>query len=275
MEDRLTPIYPTTEGVQQGRLRMLVGQALHELGTAGVHEWLPPEILQTLNLPSLREALEYVHRPPVDAELDELEAGAHPTQRRLAPVRGLHDVRNHLPGPLHPYRGRRASGSLYREISRPLAGRARGVRAPVRWRVCRCSWRRPRPHQQPARAGCRPSPRGRRPRCSGRRCGSRRRPVGGWRAPRSRPRSLARGPGVRGCRAGAVPPGPAGSRPWPCPGCRRGWPRRRCRGARRAPPSSRRSTPRPWCRRSGTDLRGRAGTRGPGWPPYRRRAGRR
>ena len=84
MEDRLTPIYPTTEGVQQGRLRALVAQALRELGTAGVHEWLPPEILQTLNLPSLREALEYVHRPPVDAELEELDAGAHPTQKRLA-----------------------------------------------------------------------------------------------------------------------------------------------------------------------------------------------
>jgi ATP-dependent DNA helicase RecG len=84
MEDRLTPIYPTTEGLAQGRLRALVDQALRELGTAGVHEWLPPEILQTLALPTLREALEYVHRPPVDAELEVLEAGEHPAQKRLA-----------------------------------------------------------------------------------------------------------------------------------------------------------------------------------------------
>jgi ATP-dependent DNA helicase RecG len=84
MEDTLTPIYPTTEGLAQGRLRALVDQALRELGSAGVHEWLPPEILQTLELPTLREALNYVHRPPVDAELEVLEAGEHPTQKRLA-----------------------------------------------------------------------------------------------------------------------------------------------------------------------------------------------
>jgi ATP-dependent DNA helicase RecG len=50
MEDRLTPIYPTTEGVQQGRLRVLIDQALRELGTAGVHEWLPAEILAAARL---------------------------------------------------------------------------------------------------------------------------------------------------------------------------------------------------------------------------------
>ena len=70
-----------------------------------------------------------------------------------------------------------------------------------------------------------PPPRGRRPRRSGRRCGSRPRRGGGWRAPRSRRRSSARGPGARGCRVGAAPPGRGGSRPCPCRGCRRGWPR--------------------------------------------------
>lgn len=84
LEDRLTPVYPMTEGVTQGRLRMLIGLALRELDTAGVREWLPESILQPLGLPSLRTALEFVHRPPVDVELDELEAGRHPAQRRLA-----------------------------------------------------------------------------------------------------------------------------------------------------------------------------------------------
>ena len=84
LEDRLTPVYPMTEGVTQGRLRMLIGLALRELDTAGVREWLPESILQPLGLPSLRAALEFVHRPPVDAALDELEAGRHPAQRRLA-----------------------------------------------------------------------------------------------------------------------------------------------------------------------------------------------
>jgi len=84
LEESLTPVYPATEGVSQGRLRVLVAQALRELDSAGVRDWLPPAILASLGLPPLREALRYVHRPPVDADLDELDAGKHPVQRRLA-----------------------------------------------------------------------------------------------------------------------------------------------------------------------------------------------
>ena len=84
LEPTLTPIYPTTEGVTQGRIRQLVTLALHELETAGVREWLPDAVLQPLQLPTLREALLYVHRPPVDARLEQLEDGSHPAQRRLA-----------------------------------------------------------------------------------------------------------------------------------------------------------------------------------------------
>ncbi len=84
LEDTLTPIYPGTEGVTQPRLRQLIGFALHELESAGVREWLPEDVLQSLRLPTLTEALRYVHRPPRDAALDVLEAGEHPAQRRLA-----------------------------------------------------------------------------------------------------------------------------------------------------------------------------------------------
>ncbi len=83
-EETLTPIYPLTEGVPQGRLRALITQALRELDTAAVRDWLPAPVLASLDLPSLREALQYVHRPPREAELDELAAGRHPAQRRLA-----------------------------------------------------------------------------------------------------------------------------------------------------------------------------------------------
>ena len=83
-EDALTPIYPMTEGVTQGRLRMLIGEALHELETAGVRDWLPPDLPLPPGLPSLRDALRFVHRPPLDAPLDELDAGSHPAQQRLA-----------------------------------------------------------------------------------------------------------------------------------------------------------------------------------------------
>ncbi len=84
LEESLTPVYPATEGVSQGRLRALIGQALREVETAGVRDWLPAPLLAPLGLPELRDALRQVHRPPVDVELEELEAGRHPAQRRLA-----------------------------------------------------------------------------------------------------------------------------------------------------------------------------------------------
>jgi ATP-dependent DNA helicase RecG len=82
-EDVLTPVYPATEGVQQGRLRVLTALAL-QATRDGVRDWLPPSLLADLGLPTLREALEYVHRPPPDAELPLLAEGRHPAQRRLA-----------------------------------------------------------------------------------------------------------------------------------------------------------------------------------------------
>ncbi len=84
LEETLTPIYPLTEGVPQGRLRALITQALQELETAAVRDWIPPHLIQPLGLPTLRDALAYVHRPPREARLAELEAGRHPAQRRLA-----------------------------------------------------------------------------------------------------------------------------------------------------------------------------------------------
>ena len=84
VQDTLTPLYPLTEGVTQGRLRMLIGQALRELDSSGVHDWVPRELVEDLHLPSLREALHYVHRPPKQAQLAQLSARRHPAQRRLA-----------------------------------------------------------------------------------------------------------------------------------------------------------------------------------------------
>jgi len=80
----LTPIYPATEGLTQGRLRMLVERALRALDAEGVTELLPEGLLERLRLPALRSALEFMHRPPVGTELAELTSGRHPAQRRLA-----------------------------------------------------------------------------------------------------------------------------------------------------------------------------------------------
>ena len=84
VEGALTPVYPATEGVQQGRLRLLTAQALGALASDPLPDWLPPELLRDPGLPGLRAALEYLHRPPPDAELGLLQAGRHPAQRRLA-----------------------------------------------------------------------------------------------------------------------------------------------------------------------------------------------
>jgi ATP-dependent DNA helicase RecG len=84
VEEALTPIYPLTEGVQQGRLRQLTGLALQELASRHVRDWLPAAVLQDLSLPSLFEALHFVHRPPASASVELLASGRHPAQRRLA-----------------------------------------------------------------------------------------------------------------------------------------------------------------------------------------------
>ncbi len=83
-EDSLTPVYPTTEGVQQGRMRILTAQALEQVERGALAELLPAALLAELGLPSLIDALNYVHRPPPGADLVALSAGAHPAQRRLA-----------------------------------------------------------------------------------------------------------------------------------------------------------------------------------------------
>jgi ATP-dependent DNA helicase RecG len=84
LEETLTPIYPLTEGVPQGRLRALIDQALNELAISAVRDWIPARVLEPLGLPSLQEALQYVHRPPREARIAELAVGRHPAQRRLA-----------------------------------------------------------------------------------------------------------------------------------------------------------------------------------------------
>jgi len=84
LEEVLTPIYPTTEGVPQARLRYLIDLALREAETSGVRDWIPPDLLASLHLPPLAEALVMMHRPPRDVHLAELTSGRHPAQRRLA-----------------------------------------------------------------------------------------------------------------------------------------------------------------------------------------------
>ncbi|WP_445620314.1 ATP-dependent DNA helicase RecG [Kushneria sp. Sum13] len=86
VEETLTPIYPTTEGLAQPRLRALIRQAFEHLdqGSLTLEELIPDTIRTRFRLPALRESLDYLHFPPPNAPLETLADGHHPTQRRLA-----------------------------------------------------------------------------------------------------------------------------------------------------------------------------------------------
>ena len=85
LEKQLTAVYPSTEGLQQPRIRKLIEQALVILNSdrKNINELLPQEILLEQDLPTLAEALEYVHRAPITADLQSLINEKHPTQKRL------------------------------------------------------------------------------------------------------------------------------------------------------------------------------------------------
>jgi ATP-dependent DNA helicase RecG len=81
LEDSLTPVYPTTEGVKQLTLRNLTEQALKQLDKGALVELLPKGLYE--NQVSLTEALHLVHRPPPDVIIEDLDEGRHPAQKRL------------------------------------------------------------------------------------------------------------------------------------------------------------------------------------------------
>ncbi|MGN2245459.1 ATP-dependent DNA helicase RecG [Frateuria sp. GZRR35] len=84
IDERLSPIYPTTEGLGQKRLAGVIDKALALLPPDAALELIPPPLCLAHGLTSLREALLYVHRPPPDAPVADLTNGRHPAQQRLA-----------------------------------------------------------------------------------------------------------------------------------------------------------------------------------------------
>ncbi|PJD92909.1 MAG: ATP-dependent DNA helicase RecG [Legionella sp.] len=85
VEETLTPIYSTTQGLSQNRLRQLVKLAvthyqehLHQL------EWLSAEQLHEYQFDALSSAIPSLHHPPPDSPIHLLETGQHPALKRLA-----------------------------------------------------------------------------------------------------------------------------------------------------------------------------------------------
>jgi len=84
VEQALTPIYPTTEGMHQLTWRDLSGHALDLLGRGGLQELLPAEVLAEQQMPPLADAVRLLHRPPPEQSQRLLSDAGHPAQRRLA-----------------------------------------------------------------------------------------------------------------------------------------------------------------------------------------------
>ena len=81
LEEALSPIYPVTEGMGQSTMRNLTHQALNYLRQS------PPEDLLTDlpgSRPSITDSINFLHRPPPNANISAIVAGEHPAQLRLA-----------------------------------------------------------------------------------------------------------------------------------------------------------------------------------------------
>tara|TARA_R110002110_G_scaffold205066_7_gene417005 strand:+ start:125803 stop:127866 length:2064 start_codon:yes stop_codon:yes gene_type:complete len=81
VEETLTPIYPTTNGIGQNQWRSLCAQALLRLERDAPDDLLPHDLPGNCGLVA---ALRYLHAPPPDAAVDLLRDGQHPAQQRLA-----------------------------------------------------------------------------------------------------------------------------------------------------------------------------------------------
>ena len=75
----LTPVYPASAQLPQAYLRKAVASGL---ARADLRELLPAGIVPP-GLPSLKEALHYLHHPPPNASLAALEDHSHPAWQRL------------------------------------------------------------------------------------------------------------------------------------------------------------------------------------------------
>lgn len=85
VEETLTPIYPSTQGLSQTRLRQLVKIALTSCQeTLRSIEWMSNEQLREHRFYPLPAALDLLHNPPPDTSLQTLEEGSHPALQRLA-----------------------------------------------------------------------------------------------------------------------------------------------------------------------------------------------
>ena len=85
VEETLTPIYPSTQGLTQPRLRQIIKNALikhqnalHEL------EWMSSEQIAAHGFQPIAISLDQLHNPTPETSIQALEDGFHPAMKRLA-----------------------------------------------------------------------------------------------------------------------------------------------------------------------------------------------
>jgi ATP-dependent DNA helicase RecG len=83
VDDRLTPVYPKTEGVHQTLMRSMAAEVIKQLEAGNVKDWLPESIRKQYAFPDLQTAISTVHQPDPGVSLQAIEACQHPAQRRL------------------------------------------------------------------------------------------------------------------------------------------------------------------------------------------------
>jgi len=82
-ENRLTPVYPLTEGLTQNVIRKAVKQALSLCNEALV-DWIPDCLLKQYDYPSLAAAIQTLHSPDESVSIITLQSGCVPALKRLA-----------------------------------------------------------------------------------------------------------------------------------------------------------------------------------------------
>ncbi|MBE0494260.1 MAG: ATP-dependent DNA helicase RecG [Thiomicrospira sp.] len=83
LDDTLTPVYPTTEGLGQVSLVKLIKQAITLLKQYPLAEGLDLDWLKTRRLPAINQALLTLHQPQPDDDLGQIKRFEHPAQQRL------------------------------------------------------------------------------------------------------------------------------------------------------------------------------------------------
>ena len=83
LDENLSPVYSTTEGLHQQSIRKIVGQAVDRLQTQSLPETMPQDWLDRHQFPNLKTAMLHLHRPQSQADTTKIAQRKHPAQFRF------------------------------------------------------------------------------------------------------------------------------------------------------------------------------------------------